>query len=328
MKSQALVYHETGKPAEVLRLEERVCPAPGEGELQVALEAAAINPSDLGMIGGSYGRLQKLPAVAGREGVGRVIATGSGVDSSWTGSLVKIPEPAGVWQSHSVFAAADAQRLPEGLDPQQGAMSFVNPPTALRLLRDFVELREGDWIVQNAANSAVGIGVIQLARRRGLRTVNLVRRQELIEPLQALGADLVIVDGDNAVEEALAATPRERIRLGLNSVGGSSVLNLCRMVADGAPVVTFGGMTGEKIRFPTRQLIFNDLQLRGFWMDRWLRNASATEKEALWDEVFSLTLDGTFLTPVAGTFSLENFAEALEMQANPRLGKVLFTAKA
>lgn len=328
IKNQALVYHQTGTPAEVLRIEERVCPAPAAGELQVALAAAAINPSDLGMIAGSYGRLAQLPAVAGREGVGRVVAVGAGVEASWEGALVKVPESAGVWQSYTVFPAAGALRVPGGIDPRQAAMSFVNPPTALRLLNDFEQLHPGDWIIQNAANSAVGVAVIQLARHRGLHTINLVRRKELQGPLREMGADVVIVDGETAVEEAGSTTPRDRIRLGLNSVGGPSVINLCRLLADGGTLVTFGGMTGEKIRFPTRQLIFHDLQLRGFWMDRWLRIASEADRDNLWQEIFDLTRAGVFATPVAGTFSLHQFAEALALQTEPRLGKVLFVPAA
>ena len=82
------------------------------------------------------------------------------------------------------------------------------------MLSDFVDLKPGDWVIQNVANSAVGRLLIVLARQRGLRTVNVVRRAELADELEALGADIVIVDGDDLAQRVAKQTAEARIMLG------------------------------------------------------------------------------------------------------------------
>ncbi|MGE9289379.1 MAG: MDR family NADPH-dependent oxidoreductase, partial [Puniceicoccales bacterium] len=258
------------------------------------------------------------------EAVGTVVEAGSGVPNSWVGKRVRLPEAPGAWRSMQVARAEQISEVPAEVPAVQAALSAVNPTTAIRLLSDFADLQEGDWVVQNAGNSAVGVAVIQLARARGVKTASLVRREELVKPLEELGADLVVIDDRSA-----AATIREvrgdaRMPLGLNSVGGSSVLNLAQSVSDGGTVVTFGGMTGEKIRFPTRQLIFNDIRFCGFWMDQWNRKHGPQAKQALLDEVYEAIVSGDLTTPVESVYPLESYKEALSHNGSGRMGKVLF----
>ena len=190
----ALCHHTFGPPADVLRLESLAVPQPCAGEVRVRLSAAAINPSDFGMIGGSYGRLRALPAVAGREGVGVVDALGAGVSGVALGARVRFPED-GAWQASACLPASELLMVPDAVSTEQAACSFVNPPTAYCLLHKMVDLAPGSWLLQNAGNSAVGVAVVQMAKQMGLKTISQVGRAELIAPLQALGADLVVLEG-------------------------------------------------------------------------------------------------------------------------------------
>jgi NADPH:quinone reductase-like Zn-dependent oxidoreductase len=223
-----------------------------------------------------------------------------------------------------VARAEQLSEVPAEIPAEQAALAAVNPTTAIRLLADFADLQPGDWVVQNAGNSAVGLAVIQLAKARGIHTASLVRREELFQPLQELGADLVVLDDRSAPEAIREARGESRMPLGLNSVGGSSVLNLAQSVSDGGTVVTFGAMTGEKIRFPTRQLIFNDIAFRGFWMDKWNRENGPDARQALLNEVYEAIASGALQTPVEKVYPLSSFKEALAHNASGRLGKVLF----
>ena len=99
---------------------------------------------------------------------------------------------------------------------EQLSMSVVNPITALLMITSFVELKEGDWLVQSAANSAVGGYVIQLARQRGIKTVNIVRRDGLTDDLIAKGADVVLVDGSDLAAKIASATNDASIALALD----------------------------------------------------------------------------------------------------------------
>jgi trans-2-enoyl-CoA reductase len=205
-------------------------------------------------------------------------------------------------------------------------MASVNPPTAIRLLEDFGTLGAGDWIIQNGANSNVGIAVIQYARKLGLRTVNTVRRDELIQPLLDLGADVVVTEDEPYHKQIAELTGGDRPRLALNSIGGESALRILNSLGPGGTHVTFGAMSFEAIRFPTRQLIFDDIHLCGFWLTRWRKDQSPEALKALDDQVYSLIADGTFDFPVAATYPLSQFQEALEHNSQPRFGKVLLVS--
>jgi NADPH:quinone reductase-like Zn-dependent oxidoreductase len=382
--ARAVRYHTTGKPAEVLTLDTIPLPALGANEVLVELETAVVHPSDLGMISGTYGRLRPLPAVAGREGVGRVIAVGSGGSggsgdsgnfevsrtsngsgnsagssvsdvtstapsaaassaapsgsagagvsslSLKPGDRVRMPEDAGVWREAVVANAATLRRVPADIPAEQAAMAFINPPTALLLLREFATLQSGDWVVQNAGNSAVGECVIQIAKARGLRSASLVRSPEKhAARLKALGADIVLADDKDALKALAAAPGFAAPKLALNSVGGPSAITLARALAADGVLVTFGGMTGDVVRFPTREFIFNNISFRGFWMDRWARTASPDALTAVFAEIYGLLRSGALRMAVDSVWPLDAYEKALERAAAyGRDGKVLLSGPA
>jgi len=319
---QAIRHHEFGRPQEVLRLERVGTPEPKAGEVRVRLLASAINPSDYGMIGGSYGRLRELPAVAGREGVGEVDVLGLGVTSVQVGTRVRFPEE-GTWQEYACIPAADLLVVPDAVSVEQAAISFINPPTAYCLLTRMVDLPQGSWVLQNAGNSTVGMSVIQMAKVLGLKTISQVRRGELIEPLQAMGADHVVLEGrgwGKMVEELTGGAP---IRLALNSIGGASASDQIKALGEGGTQVTFGGMVGDLVRFPTRFLIFNDVRLIGFWWDQWSQRAGPKGLREVMDTVYGMMADGTLKLPIEATYTFDAYEAAFRHDQSPRLGKVL-----
>ena len=323
MKAKALVFSQFGKPDEVLRLEELAIGQPGAGEVLVKMLAATINPSDLGTIGGSYGVLPELPAVGGLEGIGEVLEVGGGDDGWKEGDRVRMPADSGVWRSHIVCKGELLEKVPVDIPVEQAAMAAVNPLTAELLVGMLGD--GGGWIVQNAANSAVGLAVIQIAKAKRIRTVNLVRREELLEPLLAMGADHVLLDNDDAVKSVRDLGKGYGLpSLGLNAVGGESAYRMSKMLAQGGQHVTYGAMTGEAVRFPTRYLIFDDIRYSGFWVTRWRKatpSDAVTEHE---ERVYQYFREGVLELPVEKAYRLEEYRTALEHNSQPRLGKVLF----
>ena len=324
--AHAVRYHEHGKPLEVLHLEDVEVPDPGAGQVQIRMLATTINPSDFGMIGGTYGRLPALPATAGREGVGEIVAVGDGVDKSWMSRHVRFPEN-GTWQTLANANADDIWFIPEDIPLDLAAMSFVNPPTAWRLLRD-AYLQRGDWVIQNAGNSAVGIFVVQMARHLGLNTISIVRREEVIEPLKQLGATHVYMDTDDYVKKIDEITDGKRPQLALNMVGGESAVRLIKSLANGGKMITFGGASGDLVRFPTRFLIFNDVIMKGFWMDRWYRTNSRERVNIMLSKIYALMRDGTIKAPVEGKYPISQFKEAVAAAMKPHCGKILLVPDA
>src|SRR3984893_7332433 len=146
-----------------------------------------------------------LPTVIGNEGVGRVLAVGPGVGNVKVGDRVLAPLSSFTWRERMVISADGLFALPADADPLQLAMLAINPPTAPLLLSEYVDLKPGEWVVQNGANSGVGRWVIAFAKTRGLKTVNIVRRPELVAELEAIGGDLVVVDSSDVTERIKAA---------------------------------------------------------------------------------------------------------------------------
>ncbi len=189
--------------------------APAAGEVVFDVLLFPINPADISFCRGTYRLKPTLPATPGAECVGRVTAVGAGVSHVKPGDLV-INLQRENWAQQRRVKADDVIAVPAGMDLQQAAMLRINPPTALLLLTDIVELKPGDWLIQNVANSAVGRLVIRLARQRGVKTVNVVRRESLFAELRGLGADACVVDGPDLAEQVRAAAGGAPVRLGLD----------------------------------------------------------------------------------------------------------------
>jgi len=323
MKSIAAVYRNYGKPTEVVQAEEIEVPALKEGQILVKFLRAAINPSDLGMIGGSYGTLKELPAIAGREGVGEVVEVASEATIK-VGERVRLSAELGTWQQYQVLDSAKAMVVPSDIDINTESMAFINPPTALCVLEEFEKLNAGDWIIQNGAGSALGYFMIQICASRGIKTVNMLRNAEAKRAeLEKIGANIVVDEKDFDAKKIKEITGG-KLLLGLNQIGGESVSNMIKAMGNSATIATIGAMVSDAVRFPTRFLIFNDLRLRGFWWDKYQRTHSKEEVASIFDKIFAMIKNGTLQAPVDSTFKLENVNNVLKRASeNSRMGKVM-----
>jgi mitochondrial enoyl-[acyl-carrier protein] reductase / trans-2-enoyl-CoA reductase len=135
---------------------------------------------------------------------------------------------------------------------------------------------------------------------------------------------VVLEDNDEAAKGIKDHTEGRLPRLALNSVGGESALRLLKCLENGGHHVTFGAMAFEPVRWPTRQLIFQNITIGGFWMDQWYRRNSAERTTIMMDKIFDLMARGIVKAPIAATYPLAGFQEALAHAQKPRLGKVLF----
>jgi len=321
----AAVYEKHGNPADVLHVETRPWPAPAAGEVIVKMRAAPINPADLNQIEGKYPVRPELPATPGFEGSGVVVELGAGVQGLTSGALVILPHNVGTWRDAVAVKAEELVVVPEGIEPVQAAMLKINPLTAWRLLHDYVALQKGDWLIQNAANSAAGRDVIQIAHELGYKTVNVVRRPEVIDELCAQGGDVVLVDGDNLREGVKRATGGASIRLGLNSVGGDSALRLANCLSPGGTVVSFGAMSLQPLKIPTGLLIFKDLRFRGIWINKWYDSATPSERMEAFRRLFDMVRRGLLETKVEKAYPINEVKAAVAHAAQgKRSGKIIF----
>ena len=321
----AVVYETHGNPAEVLRVETQPWPKPAPDEVVVQMRAAPINPADLNAIEGKYPVRTQLPAIPGFEGAGVVVDLGSDVTTIAAGALVILPHTIGTWRDALAVKASELVAVPPEIEPVQTAMLKINPMTAWRLLHDYVDLKRGDWLIQNAANSAAGRAVIQIAHDLGYKTVNVVRREELIEELRTEGGDVVLVDGENLRDEVKNVTGGAPIRLGLNAVGGDSALRLANTLAPGSTMVTFGAMSLQPLKIPNGLFIFKDLRFRGIWINKWYDNATMPERMEAFRPLFEMAKRGLLKSKVEKSYPLSEAKIAVAHAAQgKRGGKIIF----
>jgi trans-2-enoyl-CoA reductase len=322
---KAAVYETHGNPAEVLRVVELPQSQPTANEVVVKVSAAPINPADLNAIEGKYPIKPALPATPGMEGAGVVIETGSAVRDLPAGTQVILPHNFGTWREIAVIAADKLVAVPKEIEAIQAAMLKVNPITAWRMIHDFVSLQPGEWLIQNAANSGAGQCVIQIARELGFKTVNVVRRSELVDELHSLGGDVVLVDGENLRDEVAAATGKASIRLALNAVGGENGLRVAKCLASDGTMVTYGAMSLQPLCIPNGMFIFKNLRFTGFWVNKWYETATQQERAETFAPLFDMAKRGLLRTKVEKTYPLAEAQAAIEHASkNKRSGKIVF----
>jgi len=322
---KAAIYETHGNPEQVLQVVERPWPTPGPDEVVVKMSAAPINPADLNSIEGKYPIRPILPATPGMEGAGEVTEAGSAVRDLRIGTQVILPHGLGTWREACAIAANRLVAVPPCIEPIQAAMLEVNPVTAWRMLHDFVSLRPGDWLIQNAANSAAGLCVIQIARDLGFKTVNVVRRPELVEELRTAGGDVVLVDGENLRDEVSAATGKAPIRLALNAVGGENALRVAKTLASDGIMVTYGAMSLQPLCIPNGMFIFKNLRFTGFWVNKWYDAATSEQRAETFAPLFEMAKRGLLQTKVEKTYALSEAKAAIaHASRDKRSGKIVF----
>ena len=323
---KALQIEAFGNPAEVVKaVDIPDVEAPAAGEVVIALEASPINQYDLLMIAGGYGYRPRLPAIMGTEGAGRVVEVGSGVKHLKEGDRTLVPFLQPAWAERIKTDAPWLRPLPPG-DINQFAMMGVNPPTAYLLLTDIVKLERGSWVIQNGANSGVGRATVAIAKSLGLRTVNVVRRDEVVAEMKALGGDIVLVDGPDLAKRVAAETGNAPITLALDGVSDTSPMNLMSCLSDGGVLVSYGGTSRKPMVVHPSNLIFKKQTIRGFWLLFWYQSAPPDAIAAMFDRLAPLIADGTISTPVAATYRFDRVKDAIT-HANRSGGKVLFAPK-
>jgi NADPH:quinone reductase-like Zn-dependent oxidoreductase len=200
----------------------------------------------------------------------------------------------------------------------QEAMLAINPPTAVLLLSEYVGLKPGEWVVQNAANSGVGRWVIAFAKTRGLKTVNIVRRPELVAELEALGGDVVVVDSPDVPERIKAAVGQAELRLALDGVSGPATGVLAATLSPRGTLVSFAAMSEGRMSINPLDVIFKPLIVRGFWLGH---PEIASKIAPAVAQAASMIASGRVHIPVAETYPLSAIKEAVAHAQ--RGGKIL-----
>ena len=263
---------------------------------------------------GIYGVQASFPSPLGAEGVGRVAKIGSKVDSALRGKRVLVlpTYEQGTWAEEVVVPVRNLVPISDEADPLQLSMIGINPVTAYLLLNRYVSLMPGDWIGQTAANAAMGQYIIALAKLAGVKTLNLVRREEAAEQVRQWGGDRVIVQGDNLHKDIEKALDGKKLSLVLDKVGGTAVGELAKSLKPDGSIVVYGMQSGQFPAMPPKEFIYRGLSLHGFWLINWIRNAPRTEIKEIYQKLGDLVADGSLSAAVEHVYPLDQFKEAFK----------------
>lgn len=322
---KAVIHESYGEPRAVLQLREVPHEAPGPDEVIVRMEAAAMHIADLRTISGADTFRFPLPRTPGFEGIGRVARVGSAVQEFRVGDRVFPALGSGTFREEVRCKALDCMPAPEG-DAAQLSLLTVNGPTAAVLLEDFADLQAGDWLIQNAANSSCGRYLIRLAKLRGVRTVNVVRRSEMIADLQALGADVVLLDGADLAQRVRAAVEGAPIKLGIDAVAGPATQRIAECLAADTNLVSYGSLTNQRCEIDFYLMFRQGIVLHGLSFVRQFRKRKPDEVRALYARLAELMARGELVAKIARIYPLERIVDACEHAARSggeRDGKIV-----
>jgi len=318
-----------GNPRDVLRLEHLPSPEPGGGQVRIRFTHRPINPSDLLTVKGDYRILTAPPLTPGLEGIGVIDAVGDGVTGLSEGQrVISLAAMPGTWAEQFVIAAERAMPIPDAISDRVGAQTLANPVSAWALVNDELPLREGDWLLQTAAASTLGKFVVPLARRRGVRTINVVRRRDQVQSVLDAGGDAVVVTDEESLTDRVAAIAgADGVGVAIDAVGGSLGAEVVSCLRPGGIMYSYGLLSGAALGpIDAKALIFDNVTVRGFWIIEWFQRRPPEVIGRALTEVVTMLATGELRPNVEAEYDLADFRQAIEHAERPgRRGKILLT---
>jgi NADPH:quinone reductase-like Zn-dependent oxidoreductase len=319
---RAVSFEKFGSPPKVLTLVTREKPEPGPGQVRVKMVLSPIHNHDLMIVSGHYGYKPPLPHVPGTEAVGTVDALGDGVSGLAVGQRVT-GGAGGTWAEFYLAEARGLIPLPDGIEDATACQLTAMPVSAFRLLAD-LEVKSGDWIIQNAANGAVGKVLNRFAREKGVNVVNLVRREAGIAELAEIGiGNAVATDSEGWQDRVLVLTGGAPIVRAVDSISGRAADEIMDLVAENGMLMSFGALSGRPLQLKPDNLLFKRATVKGFWAAKPSTTVSGEEIRAAVADIIGRAARGELVLPVAEVFDLADVAKAAAAsEVKGRQGKI------
>ncbi|TDE37969.1 zinc-binding dehydrogenase [Antarcticimicrobium sediminis] len=321
----AAIHDTFGEPSDVLTARDTTTPKPAAGEVLVKMVLSPIHNHDLWTIRGNYGYKPDLPgAIGGTEALGVIEAVGTDVDAAMIGKRVTIAGVHGTWAEYFVAPANGVLPLPDAISDVAGAQLIAMPFSALSLL-ETLKAKKGDWIIQTAANGAVGKIMATLAKARGIPLLSLVRRAGAVQELLDLGIENVLSTSDTGWKQAARDLIGDAGAVSaIDSVGGDVSADLVDLLGLDGELVIFGTATGAPMPLSSGPLIMKHITIKGFWGSRVSQEMTPDQRKRLITELVTLTAKGELVLTDGGVYPIKEIAGALQAALTPgRSGKVM-----
>jgi NADPH:quinone reductase len=300
-----------------LVVEQRPDPEPARGEVLVRVKAAGLNGADMLQVRGAYPAPPGSPAdIPGLELAGEVEALGPGAERFTVGDRVMAVVGGGGQAELALVHERAAMPVPEGLDwPQAGGLPEVFT-TAHDAIFTQAELRPGEHLLVHGAAGGVGTAAIQLGREAGARVTATVRREELREQVEQLGARAIGPEG---------FAEHGPFDVVLELVGASNLADNLQSLATGGRIAVIGiGGTGPTAEINLLAVMGKRARIHGSTLRARPLEEKAIAMRLVEKEVLPLFEAGRLTVPVAQTFGLDEVEAAYErFQAGGKLGKIV-----
>jgi len=308
--------------AEYIEAATIVVPAPLSGQVLIKLRMSSVNPSDLHFIKGEYGQPRVKGTAAGFEGCGDVVA---GVDKLIGKRVAFVAASSGAWAEYVIADAMTAIPLRSDISDEDGAAQIVNPLTAMAMVD--IAAQAGDAFVVSAATSQLGKLMIGLAKDMGLNAIALVRRENAIKPLLALGAAAVVVTNSGSFKADFEVESRRfKPRVFLDAVCDQISETVFTLMPNKARWVCYGKLSTEApVLTQMGQFTFMGKQIEGFWLTNWMRMTPAKDQMRVITEVQARFADGRWQTDVSARLKLNEVVSGLADALKLPDGKVIIT---
>jgi NADPH:quinone reductase-like Zn-dependent oxidoreductase len=321
---KALVIERFGAPADVLAVAQRPDPVPGPGQARIRMLQSPIHNHDLAIIRGVYGVKPALPAIPGTEAVGVVDQVGPDTGPLQVGQRICAAGVTGAWAEFFLARSASVVPVPATVSDDVACQLLAMPLSALMLIED-LDLKAGDWLIQNAANGAVGRLVEALAKDRGVNVINLVRRRETVTELKAEGVRHALASDDAGwAAQVSALTGGAPVTRAVDSVGGKAANDLLNVMAPGGLLMSFGAMSGQALTIDVANVVFKQTTVKGFWGTKRSESTPREEMTRMIGQLLRLAATDKLPLRIAAKFALDQPTQAVASSETPRNGKIAF----
>ena len=326
MNYLSLMLTHYGPPEDSLKLIE--CPeeSPSPEEAIVHIDAVGMHIADSLTARGTEA-LKTVPCIPGFEGVGSIKKVGAKVLGLKEGDKVLLPMGTGAMTQQLKILASSLTKVPEPYaSDEQLALITVNGFTAYFLLRDYFPLKKGDWVIQNAANSNVGRYLIALAKKEGLRTLNIVRRKSLIPELIELGATEVILDSEHMNEETLEKIQSKNVKLAIDAVAGEATEKLANSISEEGLIVNYGTVTKEMCHISFWSLFRKKITLKGMSTLNGFETRTEERVKEIHQNLAVFANQSLLQTKIAAKYGIEDYLKAynhIDRTGTERDGKIV-----
>lgn len=313
-----------------LQVNELKIPKPVGRQVLIRVAVAPCNPSDIAFMRGGYIIKKPVPVVMGFECTGTIVETGNDPEAlKMKGKRVSCfgsETDSGTWAEYFMTSDENCLEITDDLAETQAAAFCINPFTAYAMF-EMAQERQAKAIIQNGASGQIGMFIRSLAKLKGIKVINLVRKEEHRQALQQAGEHYVLSLNHPNFEIQLQQLANDlEALIAFDAVGGEQSGMILNAMPAGATLIVYGGLSGKLLgHINPMDIIFKGKTVKGFNLHEWKKEAGEKKFMKVSSDLQHLISQKILQTKVQGIFSLEEVHQAMEQYIrNMSAGKILF----